>query len=242
MTKFNLITVVLLLLGLNTTSHLVSATEFSCNVPISSFSDREKVAKGDLSANVFWKEVKLNSNSIGYGPAEHKLYELTIANGNVFMSQPSSDNKGVLVRTDPKMSEGAIMLQVATPNAWSTYDSISQISSLTEMSEVISHVFDKLLCKDEDVLAFKIKGLASSLSWSMDTKKRKVVNSFNEEIEIIGLFSKANHKKYFLLSQYNLHAHVVLKNTIGAGHLRNVALNKGAILYLPNKLQSPTKN
>jgi len=236
MSKFNLVTITSLLIGISSFSHLASATEFNCNTPIASFSDRAKVAKGDFSANVLWQEVNLTNNSIGYGPAEHKLYELTIVDGKVFMSQPATNNKGVLVRTDPKLNEGAFMLQVATPPAWRMYSSMPPINSLTEMSEKINQTFDTLACRDDDVLAFRIKGIADSLSWSMDTKKRKVIDSVNEEIEIVGLFSKSNHKKYFLLSQYNLHPHVILKNTTGAGHLRRVVLKQGAKLYLPSKL------
>ncbi len=228
-------TLISLLVAVNSISSQGYATEFSCNVRIASFSDRAKVATGDLSANVTWQEVELGKNSIGYGPGEHKSFELTIVDGQVFMSKPADNADSVLVRTDPKPNEGAFMLQVATPEAWSLYSTMQSINSLTELSQKISQSFDELSCKDNDVLAFKIKGQADFLSWSMDTKIRKVIDSVDEEIEIIGLFSKTNLKKYFLLSKYNLHPHVVLKSTTGAGHLRKVVLQRGANLYLPSK-------
>lgn len=228
-------TVISLLVAISSISSQSYSTEFSCNVPIASFSDRAKVASGELSANVTWQEVELGKNSIGYGPGEYKSYELTIVDGQVFMSKPADNDGGVLVRTDPKPNEGAFMLQVATPESWSLYTSMQSINSLTALSQKISKSFDELGCKGDDVLAFKIKGQADSLSWSMDTKVRKVIDSVDEEIEIIGLFSKTNIKKYFLLSKYNLHPHVVLKSTTGAGHLRKVVLQRGANLYLPSK-------
>lgn len=226
---------IMLFVTMNSAFPLALAENFVCNTPVESYSNRAKVATGDLSANVIWQQVNLNKNSIGYGPAEHKHYEITIVDGTVYMVQPDGDNEGVIVNTKPNPSEGAFMLQIASPEAWGKFSSLDFADSLTGLSQQIAQKFTDLGCDDKDVMPFKIKGFANSLTWSLDTKVPKVINSSNEEVEIIGVFSKANHKKYFLLNKYNLHPHVLLKNTKGAGHLRTIILKQGAELFLPTK-------
>ena len=225
-----------LLVSMSSLCSLASAESFVCNTPIDSYSNRAKVASGDLSANVTWEQVKLTNNSIGYGPAEHKRYEITIVDGKVYMVKPDNNNEGVIVNTKPKPDEGAFMLQVASPDAWGKFTSLDVSNSLTELSQQIAQKFTDLGCSDKDIMPFKIKGFAHSLSWSLDTKISKVIDSNNEEVEVVGLFSKENHKQYFLLNQYNLHAHVLIKNTNEAGHLRAVTLKEGAELFLPKRM------
>lgn len=225
-----------LLVVMSSLCSLASAENFVCNTPIDSYSNRAKVTTGDLSANVTWKQVQLTKNSIGYGPAEHKRYEITIVDGKVYMVKPDSNNKGVIVNTKPKPDEGAFMLQVTSPEAWGNFSTLNVANSLTELSQQIAQKFTDLGCSDTDVIPFKIKGFAHSLSWSLDTNVSKVIDSNNEEVEIVGLFSKQNNKKYFLLTKYNLHAHVLIKNTNEAGHLRSVILKQGAELFLPKSM------
>lgn len=227
------IKITVLLVVMSNLCSLASAEHFICNTPVKSYSNRAKVATGDLSANVTWKQVQLTENSIGYGPAEYKRYEITIVDGKVYMVKPDSNSEGVIINTKPKLDEGAFMLQVASPEAWGRLSTLNEANSLAELSKQIAQKFTDLGCSDKDVMPFKVRGVAQSLTWSLDTKLAKVFDSSNEEIEIVGLFSKENHKKYFLLSKYSLHAHVLIKRTHEAGHLRSVNVKQGAELFIP---------
>ena len=208
------------------------AADFSCVTPVQSFSNLEKMSAGDFSANVLWKDVKLTRNSIGYGPGANRQYELTILDGQVYMARPDKDGE-IRVRNDPKPSEGAAMLQIASPSAWGLYGELSEIQSFDDLNFELDMVADDLGCGEDVLLPFKISGHARSVTWSMDTHPPRVVTSRDQDVVILGLYNRNQKSKYFMVKGYNLHPHVVLTGKGWAGHLRDLDLEPGARLYLP---------
>ncbi len=211
-----------------------SDSDFACVTPVQSFSNLAHLKKGDFSANVKWQQVKLSANSIGYGPGEDHRYELTIADGKVYMARPAT-NGGVIIRHDPKPEEGAAMLQVASPKVWAQQGELPAINSFDDLNFELDNVVDDIGCDDSVLLPFKIKGHAQSVTWSMDTKPARVTTTRNQHVEIVGLYNRNNKSKYFMVRGYNIHPHVVMQETGYAGHLRSVTLDDGAKLFLPKK-------
>jgi len=219
-----------MLMGSNQT--MAEDLTVECISPVQSYGDRNKLGKGDFSANVQWKDVNLAPTSIGYGPSANHQYELSIIDGKVYMAQPSGTEK-VIVRNDPKPDEGAAMLQVATPKAWGKSEKLPALSTLDDLNFELDQIVDDSDCDDNAVIPFKITGHASDVTWSMDTEKPRVTTSKNQDVTIVGLYNKDQHKKYFIVPGYNVHAHVLLQPLDVAGHLRKVTLQEGAQLYLP---------
>jgi len=211
---------------------MAAEPEFACVSPVQSFSNLERMKTGDFTANVKWKDVVLTSNSIGYGPGENHRYELTIADGRVYMARPGKDSS-VIIRHDPKPDEGAAMLQVASPKAWIKQAQLPEINSFDELNFELDQVVDERGCGDDVLLPFKIKGHAHSITWSMDTKPARVTTTKNQNIVIVGLYNRNSRARYFMVKGYNIHPHVVLTKLGYAGHLRSVELDDGAQLYLP---------
>ncbi len=233
MFKYHIL-ILAIVLSAFSTLQTVSAEEvkFACTSPVQSIGDRKKLGKGDFSASVVWKDVKLEPTSIGYGPSADHQYELSIFDGKVYMTQPIADKK-VLVRNDPKPEEGAAMLQVATAKAWGKSEILDELSSLDDLNFELDEVVDDLDCEGDVLIPFKIKGHAKEVTWSMDTAKPRVTTSKDQDVTIVGLYNKDKHKQYFIVPGYNIHAHVLMKPLDQAGHLRSMTLQEGAQLYLP---------
>ncbi|BAS68359.1 hypothetical protein [Bathymodiolus septemdierum thioautotrophic gill symbiont] len=210
------------------------ASDFACKVPVQSFGNIKKMTAGDFSPNVLFKDVKLSNTSVGYGPGADHQYELTIVNGVVYMARPGKDDE-VMMRTILKEADGAAMLQIATPKAWKLYGEMDDIDSFNGLAFEMDDVVEEIECGENVLMPFKIIGYANSLTWSMDTENPRVVNSKNQSVEVVGLYNVNNKQKYFMVKGYNIHPHVLLTNLGEAGHLRNISLQAGAKLYLPQK-------
>jgi len=125
------------------------------------------------------------------------------------------------------------MLQVATPKAWGKSETLDELSSLDDLNFELDEVIDDLDCEGDVLIPFKIKGHAKEVTWSMDTAKPRVTTSKDQDVTIVGLYNKEQHKHYFIVPGYNTHAHVLMKPLDQAGHLRSMTLEEGAQLYLP---------
>ncbi len=208
--------------------------EIECKSPIQTFSNPEKMAKSDFSANVLWKDVKLESTSIGYGPAANKEYELTINDGIVYMARPGL-NDDVILRTDPKPTEGAFMLQVVTPKNWTLYSQMENIQSFEGLNFELDDILQSGNCGEDMLVPFKVKGKAKSITWSMDTDNHKIITNKDVDVEIVGIYNLNAKSKYYMVKGFSIHAHVLIPSLKYAGHIRDIELESDANLYLPIK-------
>lgn len=215
---------------------VVDAKEIECKTPIDSFSNMDKMSRGDFSANVLFKDVNFTKNSIGYGPGKNKQYEISILDGKIYMARPQEGGK-TLVRHIPKEDDGAAMLQVAHVKKWMAYKTLDAIDSVDSLNFELDDIVEDSSCGDDLVLPFKIVGHAKSVKWSMDTDNHRVDTMKNQDIVIEGIYakSKENKAKYFMVKGTNTHMHVILPKRDLAGHLKVLNLEKGAKLYLPKK-------
>jgi len=235
--KHSIPSIALLALGVTTFgsfSELAQAAEFECVTAVTSISNRSKMESGDFSANSHWSELRLNQNSLGYGQATDRKFEVTIVDGTVYQAHPL-DGK-IVVRDTHTPDEGVAMLQIASPEQLSKAAPLDEIGSFDDLAFEFDSLVDDLGCDDTVLLPFKIVGHASSLTWAMDTKPvDQVVNDNDLDVVIIGLYNRNDRKTTFMVPGYNLHAHVLIPGTGYAGHLRDVQLDEGATLYLPTK-------
>ena len=217
-----------------TSASMTKATEIACITPVFSISNMDKMSKGDFSPNVLFKDIPLNKNSIGYGPGANHQYEVTIADGKIHMNVPKGDNE-VSVRHKPTAEDGAAMLQVASPKAWTYAGKLEDISSLDDFNFALENIVDDYNCGGDALIPFKIIGHANTLTWSMDTEHPRVTDEKDLDVEIVGIFTAKDKAKYFMVKGYNVHPHVVLTAKDQAGHMRTVELEEGAKLFLPAK-------
>ena len=223
-----------IVLGISTLN--ASNIQVKCDNHINSWSNLTKMHSKDFSANVLFKDVKLNKNAIGYGPGKNRQYEVSILDGKIYMARPQKNGK-TLVRHIVKNDDGAAMLQVANVNKWGEYQKLDTMDSLDGINFELDDIVSELECSKNLILPFKIVGHAKSVTWSMDTDNHRVDTMKNQDIVIEGLYgsNKDIKAKYFMVKGTNTHPHVILTNKDLAGHLQDIVLDEGAKLYLPIK-------
>ena len=69
----------------------------------------------------------------------------------------------------------------------------------------------------------------------MDTANPRITDETDLDVEIVGIYTQKDKAKYFMVKGYNIHPHVVLLKKDHAGHMRDVDLEEGATLFLPQK-------
>lgn len=205
-----------------------------CEIPVQSWSNLTKMHSGDFSANVLFKDVKLNNNAIGYGPGKNREYEVSILDGKIYMARPEQGGK-TIVRHDIKSDDGAAMLQVANVEKWGEIQTLDALGTLDSLVFELDDIIEELECSKEIILPFKIIGHAKSVTWSMDTDNHRIDTMKDQEVILEGLYSsdKIKREKHFMVKGTNAHTHVILPTKDLAGHLREIDLNEGAKLYLP---------
>lgn len=213
-----------------------SDIQIQCDNHIDSWGNLKKIHAKDFSANILFKNIKLNKNAIGYGPGKNRQYEVSILDGRIYMARPAPNNK-TLLRHNPTDSDGAAMLQVANVKKWGIYKELDNIDSQDALNFELDDIVSELGCKKKFVLPFKIIGHAKSVTWSMDTDNRRVDTIKNVNIVLEGLYAKNKEMrvKHFMVKGTNTHTHVILPQKDLAGHLQDIILDTGAKLYLPIK-------
>jgi len=225
--------IVLAVLAVGSTLAL-NASEIQCKTLVQSFSNMDKISKGDFSANVLFKGVKFTKNSLGYGAGKNKQYEISIVDGVIYMARPQDGGK-TLVRHKPKKDDGAIMLQVANVGKWGEYKTLDMIDSVDALNFELDDIAEESGCANDLVLPFKIIGTASSVTLSMDTDNHRVDTIKNQKVILEGIYNKKDKSRYFMVKGTNTHMHVIIPQKDLAGDLKEINLNEGAKLYLPIK-------
>ncbi|RMG36217.1 MAG: hypothetical protein D6720_05555 [Gammaproteobacteria bacterium] len=221
----------ILALGLVLATGTVAA-QVQCISTVDSHGDRALVEQGDFRASVNWQNTSLQPTTIGYGSAARRAYELTVDQGRVFMVRPKGE--GFEVRHDPRPDEGAVMLQLASPSKWQPVTQLDEISTFDDLAFLLDELLEEIDCGEDAVLPFRIEGHIQAATWSLDTRPvNHVGHAGPQQAAIVGIYSRHDKKRLFMVPGYNLHAHIVLKGDGFAGHLRDLQLTEGAILYLP---------
>jgi len=76
------------------------AAQIQCINPVDAHGDRKQIIQGDFGATIRWKQVAISKNTIGYGSAAERSYELTIEQGRVYMVRPT-ESGNFEVRSPP---------------------------------------------------------------------------------------------------------------------------------------------
>lgn len=126
------------------------------------------------------------------------------------------------------------MLQLATPKRWQKATELDGITSFDDLAFVFDELLEEVGCDENAILPFRIEGKIQQATWSLDTRpKDHIGHAGPQNVTIVGIYSRHDKKRLFMVPGYNLHAHIVLQGDGVAGHLRDLALDEGAVLYLP---------
>lgn len=197
---------------------------------------------GDLQATASLDSLSAKPNLYALGAFENLKGEIQIFNGKAFNSAVQSGNL-VFDKTFDKKASLIVYAEIAN---WQNIEIPSAINSSKKLETFIEEQAKQLGIDTEKPIPFLIEGKSQSLSWHVinwkdgDTKhthkKHKESglngNLENEEVEIIGFFSKS-HKAVFTHHTTFLHMHFKSQNEELAGHVDDLILGNTMILKLP---------
>lgn len=209
-----------------------SAETIECLAPVRAFSNPDKAARGDVSANALFSEVELRATSVGYGAAGGRSDEITVADGRLYLVRPDGLG-GVRTRHKADAGEGAFMLQEASPLAWSNSSALVGVSSVDDLGRRLDEAVRAAGCEDGARLAFRIEGRVTSATWSLDTlPARAEFTTLGAPALIVGIYTTMDAARHAMPAGRNFHAHIVFPAADAAGHLRSLVLENGAQLKL----------
>lgn len=210
----------------------VSAGSYECHAQVTA-NENPNTAHGDYSAAIKFSEMKLIPAKVGFGATANRADEITIVDGKLFLV---GGDKGVLkVRNQPNPGEGAVVLVTGSPVAWSEAGKVDGVSSFDGLNFALDNAVDDMKCDESAVVPFKIVGHAKSVQWTVVNGSNKEIGniSHNVDVIIVGIYAKTNKEHLHMVKGYNIHAHVYLPTEGVAGHIQEIDLADGGMLYLP---------
>ena len=198
---------------------------------------------GDFSATVSLDTLIEIPNLFAIGPIEGLKGEVTIYNGEISVAT-LENNKPKF--TSKASGTNSIFMVYGNSLHWKK---IIIEKSLSGIDEIENFVKKQLIANGltiESSFPFRIEGNVSSLDYHIIYKKdnaphnkiehQKAKQKFgieNMDVKIVGFWADSLGENVYTHPGYRTHIHFIQKEQNLSGHIDNVKINKGAILYLP---------
>lgn len=195
----------------------------------------------DIKPNVDLAEVNRNPHLYALGPVAGLKGEVTVFDGQVFVSQAGKARPNVSI--DPKVK--SVFLVYATVPAWRSVDVPSAVVTENDLAGFIETQLPR-----NTRSAFLVEGTALSVRYHIQNYKgrardltheahdrSKVFYEFtNAPAQLVGFFTnrEGDGGSFVHLGQ-KTHIHVISMDRKQMGHLESIQLAPGAKLFLPEK-------
>lgn len=204
----------------------------SCLARVESFANPAAGARADFRPNVLFADLRLGPEAVGYGAAGGRSDEITIADGVLRLARPDG-NGGFRQRSGVQGGEGAYMLQLVNVEVWGPQHALPVINSLDALGREIGAQVQLEGCRGATKLAFRLKGRVRRAEWSLDTlPQRGDFVAEGQDVVVAGLFANIEQQRHFVPEGRNIHAHAFFPGLEGAGHLKALELEPGALLRI----------
>ena len=201
------------------------------------------VQTGDISAKVNLDTLQNIPHLYALGALENLSGEITIIDGEPFISQDINNESQI----DHKWDHKATLLVYASVYKWKSVNIPDSVKTLEQLDTFAGKAAEASGISPDDPFPFMLEGTARSFSWhivkwkigDMEHSHEKHQKSGlhgtmnNEEVEIIGFYSQ-HHQGIFTHHGTNIHTHVNSEDNSIAGHLDDIVLGEGMVLKIPD--------
>jgi acetolactate decarboxylase len=197
--------------------------------------------QNDLSGRVSLDQLPTQSGFVGVGPVENLKGEVTLYNGNLFVSTLNEKGEDIAAPRDNKQ---AIFLGLGYARDWKKIPINSNLKGLSKIEEFVANQAKLNGIDLEAGFPFKIEGEVESLTYHVIFKSdvlphsmklhraaKKKFNKQNIQVGIAGIYSTEAQVGHITHPGKRTHLHVVVKQK--NGHIDDVVIKSGAVLYLP---------
>jgi acetolactate decarboxylase len=199
--------------------------------------------KGELQGKIQLDTIQNKKGLYALGPLEYLRGEITVKDGECFVSRVVSDTSMTVEKT---FDVAAPFLVYANVNVWEEMALPDEIKSIKELEEYI----DQKTVNQKRPFAFKLKGTVASakihvqnlapgtkVSSPEEAHSGQVLFQLGRrEVEIVGFFS-TGHQGVFTHHDTFLHLHLITSDETMMGHLDAVEFEQ-MTLFLPKSRES----
>jgi len=201
---------------------------------------------GDFSANADLSEQGVAANSVGIGAISGLRGEVTILNGETWLSYPDGED-AIRVTHGNAPEEEAAMLFVSEVSDWVEF-TLDQDTSYTEFTDAMTSLLAEANWPDDGALPFTISGNILSVDWhvidgSRLPNDRPATHEDHDEAAVSGVlelgdptlvgFYSTQHGGIITHGGVRLHTHVIDAERQITGHVEDALIGAGSILRLP---------
>lgn len=203
---------------------------------------KNMMRKGDISAKANLADLENQQHLYALGALENLKGEIQIFDSKPYITSVSDDS----LVFDNSMSQKATLLLYANIEKWISRRIPDEVSSMENLEKYVEQVAVEYLIDTKHPFPFLIKGNAKSFDWHVinwkdgDTEHshEKHINSGlngtieDKMVELLGFYSDS-HRGIFTHHTTNMHIHFKTVDNTVAGHIDDLTLGPGMIIYLP---------
>jgi acetolactate decarboxylase len=200
------------------------------------------IQNGDLSARINLDTLSEISNLYAIGPVEGLKGEITVYNGESSIA--------TIEREQPKIyssfNHNAIFLVYASASQWKKNAIKKSIIGLSNLEAFVKNMAEKNNVDTQKPFPFRIEGIVDSLNYHIIYKldnaphnktehqrSKQKFSVYNSNAQIIGFWTDLESQGVYTHPDKRTHLHFMLEDNTESGHIDNIQLREGAILYLP---------
>jgi len=198
----------------------------------------------DIGPNVSLAKVNEAQHVYGLGPLAGLHGEITVLDGQIFVSRAGGKRPKVTIEPDSK----AIFLVFEAVSAWRSISLPTNVSNESDLATFL----EKQLPKNTRS-AFRVRGVAAAarhhvlnykgtpenLTHEAHDRAKVIYDVANEPVELVGFFTnREGDGGLFVHMGQTIHVHLITKDLKEMGHLEAIRLQPGAELLLPTASES----
>jgi acetolactate decarboxylase len=200
------------------------------------------IQNGDLSARINLDTLSEISNLYAIGPIEGLKGEITVYNGKSSIA--------TIEREQPKiyssLNYNAVFLAYASASQWKKSTIEKSIGGLSHVEAFVQNMAKKNNVDTQKPFPFRIEGIVDSLNYHIIYKSdnaphnktehqraKQKFSVYNSSVQIIGFWADSESQGVYTHPDRRTHLHFMLEDNTESGHIDNIQLREGAILYLP---------
>jgi len=200
------------------------------------------IQQGDLSARIYLDALSEIPHLYAIGPIEGLKGEITVYDGQSSIS--------TIERTQPTISSslhhGAIFLAYASATRWKTIPIDTSIRGLSDVEAYVQYMATRHNVDTRKPFPFRIEGRIDSLDYHIIYKTDDAPHNATEHqrakqkftvhdsaVRIIGFWADLQGQGVYTHPDKRTHLHFILDDDTASGHVDDVQLREGALLYLP---------
>lgn len=201
------------------------------------------INEGDFSTTISLDTLTEISDLFAIGPIEGLKGEITVYNGEISVAT-IDNNKAKFTSTASGVN--AIFMVYGSSLKWKEITIEKTLSGIDEIENLIKKQLLANGLTTENPFPFRIEGNVSYIDYHIIYKKdnaphniiehQKAKQKFridNEAVKIVGFWADSLGEEVYTHPGHRTHIHFLQKNKNLSGHIDNIQIKKGAILYLP---------